>query len=180
MKSINAVQPDVSKRITRVTMPSALAVPKTASMKFLAFFFLHSSEDENKQNLQNTGQHSHRHTIALAKVVLLCDFCFLEAGVNVVVAAFVARLAVYPAAATGREAGVRRNSRNKQVPTVGHSGADIFSTLECRCRPWRRGARVKESGDGWGGAYASWSLQQASTSSLYATLKLQLAPSSAF
>ena len=36
---------------------------------------------------------------------------------NVVVASFVARLAVYPAAATGREAGVRRNSRNTQVTT---------------------------------------------------------------
>lgn len=159
-------------------MPKALAVPKTASMKFLAFFFLHSSEDENKQNLQNTGQHSHRHTIALAKVVLLCDFCSLEAGVNVVVALFVARLAVYPAAATGREAGVRRNSRNTQVTT---QWCRYFNFRMPRQALEARG--TSEGVGGWGrvgGAYASWSLQQASTSSLYATLKLQLAPSSAF
>jgi hypothetical protein len=60
-------------------MLSALAVPKTASMKFLAFFFLHSSEDENKQNLQNQGQSPHRHTIvALAELYFFVTFALLR------------------------------------------------------------------------------------------------------
>ncbi len=63
---------------------------------------------------------------------------------NVAVANWALRMAVYPAAATGREARVRRK---KQAQLVRHSGAGI-STLECRDKPWRRDNRVKEKGGG--------------------------------
>ncbi len=46
---------------------------------------------------------------------------------NLVVAVFSARLAVDSAAATRREARIRRTSRNTNVATVGNNGANVWN-----------------------------------------------------